>query len=117
MPRSLCLTRDCLGLVTRIECVIKPLAGDRGLWTLICAAGMAGSQPTAIKAQGPFFGPHAAEEVLAAIVQSLAQQGYGECSEPPIWSLHQQAELRRLNDSQRRHPGTYRLRPDTDGQS
>lgn len=117
MSRSLCLTRHCLGLVTRIECVIRPLAGDRGLWTLICAAGMAGAQPSAIKAQGPFFGPLVAEEVLAAIVHSLALQGYTECTEPPIWSLHLQAELRRLNDSQRRHPGQYRFRPDTDGQS
>ena len=53
MSRSLCLTRQCLGLAMRIECVIKPLAGDNGRWTLLCAAGMSGAQPSAIKAQGP----------------------------------------------------------------
>ena len=41
MSRSLNLTRHCLGLDTRIECVVLPLAGNNGLWTLICAAGMA----------------------------------------------------------------------------
>lgn len=46
MSRTLCLTRQCLGLVTRIECVILPLAGDNGLWTLICAAGISGTQPS-----------------------------------------------------------------------
>ncbi len=56
MSRTLCLTRQCLGLVTRIECVILPLAGDNGLWTLICAAGISGTQPSAIRAQGPFHG-------------------------------------------------------------
>ena len=33
MSRSLCLTRQCLGLMTRIECVIRPLSGDNGMWT------------------------------------------------------------------------------------
>lgn len=50
MPRNLCLIRPCLGLTTRIECVVRPLAGENGLWTLLCAAGMSGSQPSAIKA-------------------------------------------------------------------
>lgn len=114
MPRSLCLTRQCLGLVTRIECVVRPLAGEKGLWTLICAAGMSGAQPSAIKAQGPFYGPCVAEEVLVAIAESLARQGYAECPEPLIWSLHLQAELRRLNGERHRHPGHYRF---PDGQS
>ena len=117
MPRSLCLTRQCLGLVTRIECSIRPLAGENGRWTLICAAGMSAAQPSAIKAQGPFYGPQAAETVLAAIAESLALQGYEASAELPIWSLHTQAELRRLNAAQCRYPGQYRFRPDTDGQS
>jgi hypothetical protein len=54
--RNLSLTRQCLGLVTRIECSIRPLAGDNGMWTLLFAAGMAGEQPSAIKAQGRFMG-------------------------------------------------------------
>ena len=41
MSRSLCLTRHCLGMITRIECEVRPLAGEQGLWTLLCAAGMA----------------------------------------------------------------------------
>lgn len=113
MPRSLCLTRQCLGLVTRIECVIRPLAGENGLWTLLCAAGMSDAQPSAIKAQGPFYGPFVAEGVLAAIAESLAQQGYVECPEPPIWRLHLQAELRRLNGERQRHPGQYQFQPET----
>ncbi|ERI52500.1 hypothetical protein EA796_04175 [Pseudomonas sp. AOB-7] len=113
MPRSLCLTRQCLGLVTRIECVIRPLAGENGLWTLLCAAGMSGAQPSAIKAQGPFYGPFVAEGVLASIAESLAQQGYAECFEPPIWRLHLQAELRRLNGERRRPTGCYQFQPET----
>jgi hypothetical protein len=102
-----------LGLETRIECVIRPLAGERGLWTLLCAAGMSGSQPSAIKAQGPFHGPFVAEAVLAAIADSLAVQGYVECTAPMIWRLHLQAELRRLNGERCRHLGDYQFRPET----
>ena len=117
MSRSLCLTRQCLGLVTRIECVIRPLAGDNGRWTLLCAAGMSGAQPSAIKAQGPFYGPSVAEGALAAIAESLAQQGYVECSEAPIWRLHLQAELRRVNGERHSAAGPFQRHPETDGQS
>ena len=113
MPRSLCLTRQCLGLVTRIECVVLSLAGERGLWTLLCAAGMSGSQPSAIKSQGPFHGPFVAEGVLDAIAESLAVQGYEECTELPIWRLHAQAELRRLNGERSRHLGNYQFKPES----
>jgi hypothetical protein len=97
MPRSLCLTRQCLGLVTRIECVVRPLSGDKGMWTLLFAAGMSGEQPSALKAQGPFHGPIAAESVLDAIAQSLVLHGYETAEEIPIWGLHLQGELRRIN--------------------
>jgi len=113
MPRSLCLTRQCLGLVTRIECTVLPLAGENGLWTLICAAGISGEQPSTIKAQGPFYGPFVAEGVLAGIAESLAVQGYEECTELPIWRLHAQAELRRLNGERSRHLGNYQFKPET----
>lgn len=113
MPRSLCLTRQCLGLTTRIECVIRPLAGERGLWTLLCAAGMSGNQPSAIKAQGPFHGPFVAESVLDSIAQCLAVQGYVECTEPQIWRLHLQAELRRLNGEYCHQVGDYQFRPES----
>ncbi|MDR8016355.1 PA4575 family protein [Ectopseudomonas guguanensis] len=115
MSRSLCLTRQCLGLVTRIECVIRPLAGDNGRWILLCAAGMSGAQPSAIKAQGPFYGPCVAEGVLESIAESLALQGYVECSEPPIWRLHMQAELRRVNGERSSPLGLLQRRPETDG--
>ncbi|MBC9252262.1 hypothetical protein A9179_18485 [Pseudomonas alcaligenes] len=113
MPRSLCLTRQCLGLTTRIECLIRPLAGERGLWTLLCAAGMSGAQPSAIKAQGPFHGPFVAEDVLDSIAQCLAVQGYQPCAEAPIWRLHLQAELRRLNGERSHHQGNYLFRPES----
>lgn len=113
MPRSLCLTRQCLGLTTRIECEIRPLAGQQGLWTLLCAAGMSAGQPSAIKAQGPFLGPFVAEEVLDSIAQCLAVQGYQPCDEPMIWRLHLQAELRRLNGERCRQPGGCQFRPES----
>jgi hypothetical protein len=102
-----------LGLDTRIECVVLPLAGENGLWTLICAAGISGEQPSAIKAQGPFYGPVVAEGVLAGIAESLATQGYDECHELPIWRLHVQAELRRLNGERCHHIGNYQFNPET----
>jgi hypothetical protein len=74
---------------------------------------MAGAQPTAIKAQGPFHGPFVAEGVLEAIADCLAQQGYVEASDPPIWQLHLQAELRRLNGERSRHLGDYQFRPES----
>ncbi|HCP56207.1 MULTISPECIES: hypothetical protein [Pseudomonas] len=113
MSRSLCLTRQCLGMVTRIECVVLPLAGGNGLWTLICAAGLSGEQPTAIKAQGPFCGPLVAEGVLAGIADNLIVQGYCECCDLPIWRLHIQAQLRQLNGERRRNFGDYQFHPET----
>jgi hypothetical protein len=102
MTRSLCLTRQCLGLITRIECAIRPLSGDNGMWTLLFAAGMAGEQPSAIKTQGPFDGEPAAESVLCAIAESLSMHGYQQAPDVPIWSLHLQGELRRLNGERSR---------------
>jgi hypothetical protein len=86
-----------MGLMTRIECAIRPLSGDNGMWTLLFAAGMSGAQPSAIKAQGPFHGSLTAESVMIAIADSLALQGYEITDDPPIWSVHLQGELRRLN--------------------
>ncbi len=113
MPRSLCLTRQCLGLITRIECVIRPLAGENGLWVLICGAGMAASQPSAVKTQGPFHGPLVAESVLGAIADNLAELGYSQSDEPAIWCLHLQAELRRVNAERGRHLGDCQFGPET----
>ncbi|TRX76114.1 PA4575 family protein [Pseudomonas mangiferae] len=112
MSRNLILTRQCLGLTTRIECLIRPLGGENGLWTLLCAAGMNGAQPSAIRAQGPFHGPLAAESVLAAIVECLAELGYAEAFDPPIWRLHLLGELRRLDHHRCRRLGDCQLHPD-----
>jgi len=111
MSHSLCLNRQCLGLVTRIECAIHPLKGGNGLWTLLCAAGIDGAQPTAIKAQGPFRGVRAAQSVLAAIVNNLQKQGYRESTSPAIWQLHTRAELRKVNANQARFLGGWESKP------
>lgn len=113
MPRTLSLTRQCLGLVTRIECRIRPLAGDTGMWTLLFAAGMAGEQPSAIKAQGPFHGPFVAESVLSAIVDSLTLHGYQVADDPQIWCVHLQAQLRRINGERVHHVGDLHSNPET----
>jgi len=112
MSHTLCLNRQCLGLVTRIECTIRPLTGSNGLWTLLCAAGLDGSQPTAIKAQGPFHGPREAESVLGAIASNLHGQGYLESDSPAIWELHMHAELRRVNANQARFLCGWESRPE-----
>lgn len=49
--------------------------------------------------------------------ESLALQGYVECSEPPIWRLHMQAELRRVNGERSSPLGLLQRRPETDGHS
>jgi len=113
MARDLCLIRHFMGIVTRIECEVRPLADGRGLWTLLCAAGMSTAQPSAIKAQGPFHGPLVAEEILDSIARCLADQGYAPCAEPPIWRLHLQAELRRLNGVRCRPRGDCQSRPES----
>ncbi len=113
MARDLCLIRHCLGIVTRIECEVRPLADGRGLWTLLCAAGMNAAQPSAIKAQGPFHGALQAEGVLAAIATNLIDQGYRVCPDPAIWRLHLQAELRRQQAEHGRHLGDCQFRPET----
>lgn len=112
MPRSLILIRHCSGICTRIECEIRPLAGERGLWVMLCAAGMSNEQPSAVKAQGPFHGPCVAEGLLEAVAKSLELQGYVPCDEPPIWCLHLQAELRRLNAERCCRQGDFQFRPD-----
>ncbi|MEG5264750.1 hypothetical protein TRP66_10645 [Pseudomonas sp. JDS28PS106] len=104
MSRSLCLTRQCLGLMTRIECAVRPLGGGNGTWMLLFAAGMSGEQPSAIKSQGPFTGLPAAEAVLTAIAESLALHGYQMTDDVPIWSLHLQSELRRINSDLTAYP-------------
>lgn len=103
MARSLSLNRQWLGLVTRIECNVRPLAGDTGLWTLLFAAGMAGEQPSALKAQGPFHGSLAAEAVLDAIVESLTLHGYNLSDDPQIWVVHLQRQWRAVNGPHRTH--------------
>ncbi|MGE6792602.1 hypothetical protein ACQKFS_11305 [Pseudomonas guineae] len=113
MSRSLNLTRHCLGLDTRIECVVLPLAGDNGLWVLICAAGMSGAQPSAVKAQGPFHGPFVAEGILTDIAENLLGMGYEPCTDVPIWRLHIQAELRRLNAARGHHLGDSQFLPES----
>lgn len=112
MARSLCLTRQCLGLQTRIECSIRPLAGEHGLWTLLFAAGMAGEQPTAVKAQGPFHGPLVAQNILDSIVDSLTLHGYSLAEDPQIWCLHLQAQLRKLNHDRSPHVVDFQLQPE-----
>jgi len=69
---------------------------------LLCAAGLDGSQPTAIRVQGPFRGLKAAESVLDAISSNLLEQGYCETESPAIWQLHMRAELRKVNADQAR---------------
>ena len=112
MPRNLILTRNCSGIRTRIECAIRPLAGERGLWMLLCAAGMSDAQPSTVKAQGPFHGPCVAEGLLEAIAKSLELQGYEPTDEPAIWCLHLQAELRRLNAGRCCNRGDFQFRPE-----
>ena len=103
MTHSLSLTRQCLGLETRIECIIRPVAGDAGHWALLFAAGMEGEQPTAIKAQGPFHGAQAAESVLEAIVDSLTLHGYRLKHDPRIWDIHLHGQLRKINANRGQH--------------
>jgi hypothetical protein len=112
MSRNLILTRNCSGVRTRIECEVRPLEGDRGLWTLLCAAGMDAAQPSVIKAQGPFHGSCVAEELLSSIAGSLELQGYLPVTEPAIWCIHLQAELRRLNAGRCCHPGGFQFHPE-----
>jgi hypothetical protein len=84
-------------MVTRIECIIRPMAGDQGLWTLICSAGLSGKQPTITKSQGPFRGSRMAQSVLDAIASNLSGQGYVATEAPLTWRLQMQAELRKVN--------------------
>ena len=103
MSPSLCLVRQYLGVVTRIECVVRPLVGNQGQWVVLCVAGMDAQQPSVVNAQGPFCGPCAAQEILDGITASLQAQGYRPAFDVPIWSLHMQAKMRQLNGL-RGHP-------------
>jgi phosphoribosylcarboxyaminoimidazole (NCAIR) mutase len=99
-------------MITRIECEVRPLAGEQGLWILLCAAGMAAAQPSMIKAQGPFCGPYVAEQVLDGIAANLLSQGYQPSTQPPIWRLPMQAQLRRLNRERGYGQGHRQLYPE-----
>lgn len=112
MLPSLCLTRHSLGVVTRIECTVCPLAGERGLWTVLCVAGMDAMQPSLINAQGPFCGPCVAQEILAGIALSLQAQGYQLVADVPIWRLHMQAQMRRLNGGAGAAKRAFQLQPE-----
>ena len=113
MPRNLCLIRPCLGLTTRIECVVRPLARER---TLDPALRRRHVRLPAFGDQGPgapstdrWWWPKG----CCAIADCLAQQGYIEAVDPPIWRLHLQGELRRLNGERRPHVGDYLFRPES----
>jgi len=110
MSQRLCLTRQCLGINTRIELAVHPLAGD-GLWSLICAAGLDGNQPSEVKAQGPLRGGREAGQVLDTVVQNLMQMGYNLSEETPIWALHVQGELRRQRQLRGAASSTMRSQP------
>jgi hypothetical protein len=112
MLRHLYLTRHCLGLDTRIECAVLPLAGSDGHWALFCAAGMSGEQPSVIKTQCPLHGAYAAQRILADIAENLLLMGYEPCTEMPIWRLHIQAELRRLNAKRSQQLGACLFQPE-----
>jgi hypothetical protein len=112
MSPSLCLVRECLGVVTRIECAVRPLSGEQGLWTVLCVAGMDAMQPTLITAQGPFCGPCAAQKVLVGIADSLHAQGYRVAADVPIWCLPMQAKMRRLNARSDVLNADFHSRPD-----
>ena len=43
---------------------------------------------------------------------AAAQQGYIVADDPPIWQLHLQGELRRLNGERSRHVGNFQFRPE-----
>jgi hypothetical protein len=96
MLRSVCLIRRYLGVVTRIECEVRPLAGGQGSWVVLCAAGLDAEQPSMVNLQGPFCGPCMAQEILCAIIDSLLAQGYQQASSVAIWRLHLQAQIRLL---------------------
>ncbi|HCP30065.1 MAG TPA: hypothetical protein DIT96_10715, partial [Pseudomonas sp.] len=72
-----------------------------------------GEHPSAVKAQGPFHGPQVAESVLNAIVDSLTLHGYQLNEDPPIWCLHLQAQLRRMNGERTKNLGDYQFHPET----
>lgn len=95
MSRSLCLSRQCLGLVTRIECTVRSLSDNSGRWVVLCAAGLDAAQPSAVRVLGPFQGACAAEQVMCEIGRNLQQQGYTSGSQPMIWQLHLRAALGR----------------------
>lgn len=92
-----CLQRQFPGITTRVELMLCPLAGAGGLHMLFCAVGMAGLQPSIVRAQGPFHGSASAQAHLQALLASLHEQGYRPLAELPIWALHLQAERRRQN--------------------
>ena len=82
------------------------------MWTLLFAAGMAGEQPSAIKAQGPFRGPVVAESILDTIVESLTLHGYELADDPQIWCLHLQAQLREINGGRYHNLSGPEFRPE-----
>lgn len=106
MARDLILSRQYCGIVTRIECMIRPLSGGQGLWCLLCAAGMDSLQPSEVHARGPYHGEHECADTLRGIVASLIGQGYSLQDGPGIWSLHLHRELRQQNAS-RGHPARH----------
>ena len=96
VSRDICLIRQCLGLSTRIEIIVRPMPTQQGLWTLVCAAGIHGEQPSSVKAQGPFYGLAEAQRVVEGVYDSLSLQGYDVSNDPGIWRIHLMGEYRRF---------------------
>lgn len=98
MTEQISLAREFLGLSARIECSISALPNQKGAWVILFAAGIAAHQPTNVQWQGPFYSVNEAASMLKTIVENLLKMDYLPTREPFIWSLHTQAQLRRLSD-------------------
>lgn len=49
---------------------------------------------------------------MAAIAENLQEQGYVPASDPQIWRLHIQGELRRMNGERAQPVMKYQARPE-----
>ena len=84
---------------------------ENGITTLLAYAGRTAT-PERVTHQGPFQRAGQAVGARRAIVQPLLTNGYQlASSEPPIWSLRAQRDIRAIRDLKQRSCVSYEFNP------
>ena len=84
---------------------------DNNTFMLVCLAGSKHSNPSKLRAQGPFHSAQQAQGARNAIMCALQKEGYTPASDLPCWELHAQAFANNCRETLALNKGDYDFDP------